>query len=171
MSGITDSYANDKRVLTATFPTQGGATLAARHLQEMEKEGLLDVENTVTINKSAADKIDFHEYTGGDARKGAGIGALVGGVVGLIFPPSILATTALGAAVGGMTGAMRGDKFDSAEIKALAEDLQPGQSMLVTVVDPKWTTEVEAALAEMPAKYGWAVLPKAVVEELLRLGR
>ena len=41
MSGITESYANDKKVLTATFPTQGGATLAAKRLAEMEKEGLI----------------------------------------------------------------------------------------------------------------------------------
>ena len=171
MSGITESYASDKKVLTATFPTQGGATLAAKKLAEMEKEGLLDVDNTVTINKSAWDKVEFHEYTGGSAKKGAGIGALVGGVVGLIFPPSILATTALGAAVGAMTGSMRGEAFDSKEIKALADDLQPGQSMLVTLVDPQWQDEVEAAMAEMPAKYGWAVLPKAVIEELMRIGR
>lgn len=169
MSGLTDSYATDKQVLTATFSSQGGATLAAKKLQEMEKEGLLDVDNTVTINKSMGDKVEFHDYGDGSGKKGAGIGALVGGVVGLIFPPSILATTALGAAIGGMTGVMRGAKFDSAEIKAMADDLQPGQSMLVTVVDPQWKDEVEAALAEMTPKFGWAVLPKAVIEELLRL--
>lgn len=167
MSGVTESSATDKQILTATFSSQGGATLAAKKLQEMEKEGLLDVENTVTINKNAWDKVDFHEYSDGSGKKGAGIGALVGGVVGLIFPPSLLATTALGAAVGGMTGIMRGTKFDSKEIKAMADDLKPGQSMLVTVVDPRWKDEVEAALQEMTSQFGWTVLPKAVVAELL----
>ena len=86
MPGVTDSHADDKKVLTATFPTQGGANLAVKKLQDLEKQGLLDVDNTITVNKNAWDKIDVHETTGGSGRKDAGIGALVGGVLGVIFP-------------------------------------------------------------------------------------
>jgi len=166
MSGVTDTYADDKKVLTATFPTQGGANLAVKKLQELEKRGLLDVENTITVNKNALDKIDIHETTGDSGRKGAGIGALVGGVLGLIFPPSILATTALGAAVGGMTGVLRGSNFDESEIKAMGEALQPGQSMLVAIVEPQWQDEVDAALDGMANKIGWAVMSAAQAKAL-----
>jgi len=166
MSGVTDSYADDKKVLTATFPTQGGANLAVKKLQELEKQGLLDVENTITVNKNALDMIDVHETTGDSGRKGAGIGALVGGVLGLIFPPSILASTALGAAAGGMTGVLRGSNFDESEIKAMADELQPGQSMLVAIVEPQWQDEVDAALESMANKIGWAVLSAAQVKAL-----
>ena len=166
MSGVTDSYADDKKVLTATFPTQGGANLAVKTLQELGKQGLLDVENTITVNKNALDMIDVHETTGDSGRKGAGIGALVGGVLGLIFPPSILASTALGAAAGGMTGVLRGSNFDEAEIKAMADELQPGQSMLVAIVEPQWQDEVDAAFDGMANKIGWAVLSAAQVKAL-----
>jgi uncharacterized membrane protein len=170
-SGVTETYATDKRVLTATFPTQGGANLAVKKLQELEKEGLLDVENTITVNKNAWDKIDVHQTTGDSGKKGAGIGALVGGVVGLIFPPSILATTALGAAVGGMTGVLRGSKFDDAEVKAIADSLEPGQSMLVAVVDPQWQDEVQAAIADMANRIAWARMSaeqaRALIEQRL----
>lgn len=165
-SGVTDSYANDKQVLTATFPTQGGANLAVKKLQELEKQGLLDVENTITVNKNAWDKIDVHETTDGSGKQGAKIGALVGGVVGLIFPPSILATTALGAAVGGMTGVLRGSKFDETDIKTMADELQPGQSMLVAIVDPQWQDEVQTALDGMTSRIGWAMMTAAQVRAL-----
>lgn len=168
MSGVTDTYHDDKMVLTATFPMQGGATLAVKKLQELEKQGLLDVENTITVNKNPWDKIDVHETTGDSGRKGAGIGALVGGVVGLLFPPSILATTALGAAVGGMTGVLRGSNFDEADIKAIADELQPGQSMLVAVVEPKWQAEVAAALEGMTNKIGWAKMSAAAANALVQ---
>jgi hypothetical protein len=95
----------DRKVLTATFDTLGGANLAVKKLQEMEKKDLLDVDNTITVSKNAWDKLDVHQTTGDSARHGAKVGAIVGAVAGLIFPPSILATTALGAAIGGMTGA------------------------------------------------------------------
>jgi uncharacterized membrane protein len=166
MLGVTDSYADDKKVLTATFPTQGGANLAVKTLQELEKQGLLDVENTITVNKNALDQIDVHETTGDSGRKGAGIGALVGGVLGLIFPPSILATTALGAAIGGMTGVLRGSNFDESEIKAMADSLQPGQSMLIAIVEPQWQDEVDAALDGMANKIGWAVMSAAQAKAL-----
>ena len=166
MPGVTDSYRDDKRVLTATFPTQGGANLAVKQLQELEKHGLLDVENTITVNKNAWDKIDVHETTGNSARHDAGIGALVGGVLGLIFPPSILATTALGAAVGGMTGVLRGSNFDESDIKEMGEALQPGESMLVAIVEPQWQDEVDAALEGMANKIGWAVMSAAQAKAL-----
>ncbi len=169
MSGVTDSYATDKQVLTATFPTQGGANLAVKKLNELEKEGLLDVENTLTINKNAWDKIDVHQTTGDSGKKGAGIGALVGGVVGLIFPPSILATTALGAAVGGMTGVLRGTQFNADEIKAMADTLEPGQSMLVAIVDPQWQDEVQAAIDDMATRTNWVLMTAVQVAALLGL--
>lgn len=166
-SGVTDTYWEDKKVLTATFPTQGGANLAVKKLMELEKQGLLDVENTITVNKNALDKIDVHETTGDSGKKGAGIGALVGAVAGVIFPPSILATTALGAAIGGMTGVLRGSHFDETEIKTMADKLEPGQSMLVAIVDPQWRDEVQAALDGVASKIGWADMSAAQIKALM----
>src|SRR3954466_4771284 len=156
MASANVETSGDKKVLTATFDTLGGANLAVNKLQELEKEGLLDVNNTITVSKNAWDKIDVHETTGDSGKTGAGIGALVGGIVGMIFPPSILATTGLGAAVGGMTGVMRAAEIDDSDIKAMADQLQPGQSMLIGVVEPQWQDEIEAALNGVANKVGWA---------------
>jgi uncharacterized membrane protein len=153
-----------KKVLTATFDTLGGANLAVNKLQELEKKDLLDVEDTLTVSKNVGDRIDVHETTGDSAKKGAGIGALVGAVVGLIFPPSILATTALGAAVGGMTGVLRDSTFDDSYVKAMGEALQPGQSMLIAVVDPQWEDEIQAALDGLATKIGWTAMDQDAVK-------
>jgi len=168
MSGVTDTYHEDPLVLTATFPLLGGANLAVQKLQDLEKQGLLDVNNTITVSKNAWDKIDVNQTTGDSGRKGAGIGAVVGGVMGLIFPPSLLATTALGAAVGGMTGVLRGSAFDEADVKAMADDLEPGQSMVIAIVEPQWQDEVAAALDGLATKIGWTVMSKATANELAR---
>jgi uncharacterized membrane protein len=155
--------AGDKRVLTATFDSLGGANLAVQKLEELEKQGLLDVENTMAVSKNAWGKIDVKETTGDSAKKGAGVGALVGGVLGLIFPPSILASTALGATIGAMTGVLRGTNFDPQDIQTMADQLQPGQSMLVAIIDPQWQDEVQAALDGVATKIGWAVMDQATV--------
>src|SRR3954452_23707564 len=170
MASANVETSGDKKVLTATFDTLGGANLAVNKLQKLEKRGLLDVNNTITVSKNAWDKIDVNQTTGDSSRKGAGIGAVVGGVIGLIFPPSLLATTALGAAVGGMTGVLRGSAFDEADVKAVADDLQPGQSMLIAIVEPKWQDEVTAALDGLATKIGWTVMSAATANALARQG-
>lgn len=163
MSNVSATPAGDKRVVTATFDTLGGANLAVQKLQGLEKQGLLDVENTVAVSKNAWDKVDFKETSDMSTGQGARIGALVGGVIGLIFPPSILATAALGGAVGAMTAKLRDTGFDDNDIKAMAEGMAPGTSMLVAVVEPQWQDEVEAALNGVATRIGWAVMDQAAV--------
>ena len=87
-------------------------------------------------------------------------------MIGLIFPPSILATMALGAAVGGMSGELRGSGFDEADVKAMADELQPGQSMVIAIVEPQWQDEVTAALDGMANKIGWTVMSAATANAL-----
>ena len=70
MSGVTETYHEDPKVLSATFPTLGGANLAVQKLQELEKQGLLDVDNTITVSKNAWDKIDVNQTTGDSGRRG-----------------------------------------------------------------------------------------------------
>lgn len=164
MPTVDVETSGDMRVLTATFDSLGGANLAVNKLQELENKDLLDVENTMTVSKNAWGEIDIKETTGDSARKGAGVGALVGSVLGLIFPPSVLASTGLGAAVGAMTGVLRGSHFDSADIQAMADQLQPGQSMLVAIVEPQWQDEVQAALDGLATRIGWAVMDQATAK-------
>jgi uncharacterized membrane protein len=170
MSGVTRTYHDDKKVLTATFNTLDGATLALQALQEAEQQGLLDVENTVTVAKSAEGKLDLPRTPVDSGGKGARVGALVGGVMGLVFPPAILATTALGAAVGGMTGRLRGANAEFAKIKTMADGLQPGQSMLIAIVDPDWQDEVHAAVEGTATGIGWTEMSAATATALAQPG-
>ena len=164
--GITDSDAGDKRVLVASFETLGGANLAVEKLHKMEKAGLLDVENTVAVSKNAWDKLDVKQAGDVSTGEGAKIGALVGGVVGLIFPPSLLASAALGAAIGGITAKLRGEQLSGDDIKAMAESMAPGTSLLVAVMEPQWADEVEAALVPDAVRISWATMNEAAVREL-----
>lgn len=165
-SGMTESYQGDKRVLVASFDTLGGANLAVGEMHRMEKAGLLDVENTVTISKNAWDKLDVKQVGDVSTGQGAKVGAIVGGVVGLIFPPSLLASAALGAGIGAIAAKLRGDQLSGDDIKAMAEGMEPGTSLLVAVVEPQWADEVETALKDRAVKIQWALLNEAAVKQL-----
>jgi len=65
-------------------------------------------------------------------RHGAWGGAAVGALIGLLFPPAIIATTAAGAAIGGVSGHLwRG--MSRADVKELGELIDDGQAALVIV--------------------------------------
>jgi uncharacterized membrane protein len=153
------------RVLVASFDTLGGANLAAKTLQGMEQEGLLDVDNTVTAIKNATGQVDIKDFSDVSVGDGAKLGALVGGAIGLLFPPSILASAALGGLVGGITAKLRASGFDAAAVQEMAESLEPGASMLVTVVAPQWTEQAEAALAGAAHRIAWVEMEPAAPGE------
>jgi len=165
-TGVTQTFATDKRVLVASFDTLGGANLAVEKLEQMEKSGLLDVANAVTVSKNAEGKLDVKQVGDVSTGQGAKIGAVVGGVIGLLFPPSLLATTAIGAALGGMTAKLRSDHGDADNIKAMAESLEPGASMLVAVVEPQWADELEEALSPDAVGISWANIDEATLKKL-----
>jgi uncharacterized membrane protein len=77
-------------------------------------------------------------------RHGAWGGAAVGALVGILFPPSIIATAAIGAAVGGVGGHLwRG--MSRADVKEFGELIDDGQAALVIVGESTLEQAVDKA--------------------------
>jgi len=77
-------------------------------------------------------------------RHGAWGGAAVGAVLGLLFPPAIIGTAAVGAAVGGISGHLwRG--MSRHDIKEFGEVIDEGTAALVVVGDSKIEQAVDKA--------------------------
>jgi uncharacterized membrane protein len=77
-------------------------------------------------------------------RHGAWGGAAVGAVVGILFPPSLIAGAVVGAAVGGVGGHLwRG--MSRADVKEFGDIIDDGQAALVIVGESKLQQAVEKA--------------------------
>ena len=107
---------------------------------------MIKLDGLVLVSRRSDGKIhvddNFHT-----AAKGMAWGAVGGAVVGLIFPPAVLAGAAAGAAVGlGVGGLMsHGEKK---EIKADVEDTLPlNSSGIVAMFEDQWATDVDKALS------------------------
>jgi len=71
-------------------------------------------------------------------------GAAVGAVVGILFPPSIIGTALVGAAVGGVGGHLwRG--MSRSDVKELGDVIDDGQAALVIVGESKLEQALEKA--------------------------
>ncbi len=145
-------------VVVAAFDSEKGAEDALHALKEIRKEGLIDIENAAVLWKDDKGKLRFKETADMRGGRGAVVGGVVGGVVGLIFPPSMLATAAVGAAIGGLSARLRDSGFPDERLRQVGEGLKPNTSALIAVIDHVWVLQVEEELR----KYGADVITEAV---------
>ena len=115
-------------------------------IKQAASDDVIKVDGLVLVSRDAEGKInvddDFHT-----ARKGAKWGAVGGAVIGLIFPPSLLAGAAVGAGAGLGIGALKSHR-EKAAIKADVEDaLPPNSSGIVALFEEVWVADVDKALS------------------------
>src|SRR3954462_3151216 len=115
-------------------------------LKQAASDDVIKVDGLVLVSRGSDGKInvedDFHT-----ARKGAAWGAVGGAVIGLIFPPSLLAGAAVGAGAGLGIGGLKSHR-EKKEIKADVEDaLPPDSSGIGALFEATWVTDVDKTLS------------------------
>ncbi len=149
--------------------TEAGEVLA--RLKQMDKDGAVDiVDAAVMVRTEDGRKVKINETAEFTAKKGGLRGAIAGGVLGIIFPPSILAMGAIGAAAGAALGHFTDQGFDNNLLKEIGENLPPGGSCIVAVVEEKWVTQLSTALEGYLdlARYGMDAEAAARLTESLK---
>jgi uncharacterized membrane protein len=154
-------------VVVAEFQEEKDAELAFKNLKAERKEKALTIQDAAIIRKAADGKLHVKETADSGAGKGAGIGLLAGGAIGLISGPiGLIAWGAAGALAGGVAAKLRDSGIKHAELSKIGEELQPGSSGLVVVFDPKWTTLVEQELTATGAKVSTTGIAAEIAEQL-----
>jgi uncharacterized membrane protein len=84
-------------------------------------------------------------------RHGAWGGAGVGALVGILFPPSIIGSALVGAAIGGVSGHLwKG--MSRADVKEFGEAIDAGEAALVIVAETTLATAIEKAATKSHKK-------------------
>ena len=126
---------NPVQVFIATFETEDEAGDTLRDLRAMDREGSIQLLDAAVVVRGADGKVRFEETADPSGKKWAKRGAIAGGLVGLIFPPSIIASAAIGAAGGGVWGKIRDKGFKDSDLRSLGDSLQPGSSAILAVAE------------------------------------
>src|SRR5688500_14066930 len=133
-------------LLAASFSDQYTAKQCLDQLKRMEKDGTIDVLDAAVLVKQADGKLKINEVEELTPKKGRRRGAIVGGIVGAIFPPSILVSAVVGAVAGGALGRFTDQGMKNEELKTLGEELKPGQSAIIALVEDKWSEQFTRAI-------------------------
>jgi uncharacterized membrane protein len=116
-------------------------------IKQLARDKIITVDGLVLVSRADDGTISVKDNAN-DVGRGAAIGAIGGAVIGLIFPPALLASAAVGAGIGAGTGAIL-DHQQKKEIKADVEEvLPPGSSGIVALFEERWVTDVEKALSK-----------------------
>jgi uncharacterized membrane protein len=123
-----------------TYPSEAAARADYDVVKELHLAGAVGTYDAAVVTKDQHGKVHANKDEMA-TRHGAWGGAAAGAVVGILFPPSIIATAIVGAAVGGVSGHLwRG--MSRTDVKEFGEVIDEGEAALVIVGE----TTLQAAL-------------------------
>src|SRR5436190_7301601 len=131
----------------AAYGTEDGAADALKDFQAAHRAGAIDLIDAAVIVHRADDKVTFEETADPSGKTWAKRGAVAGGLVGLIFPPSIIASAAVAGAAGGIWGKIRDKGFKDEELKEIGTSLPPGSSAIIAIAEDRVVAQLERGLA------------------------
>jgi uncharacterized membrane protein len=133
-------------VFVAAFGSEDGAGEALKDFKAADREGAIDLIDAAEVVHRADGKVHFKETADPSGKKWAKRGAIAGGLVGLIFPPSIIAGAAVGAAGGGIWGKVRDKGIPDEELRRIGESIPEGSSAIIAIAEDRMVQRLEGAL-------------------------
>jgi uncharacterized membrane protein len=131
-----------------SYPTEAAARSDYAVVKDLHSLGGIGSYDAAVVTKDGSGKVHVNKDEMA-TRHGAWGGVAAGALVGVLFPPSIIATAIVGGAVGGVSGHLwRG--MSRSDVKAFGELIDDGEAVLVVVGE----LTIEAALnkAELKAE-------------------
>ena len=134
-------------VLAAEFANPDAARAAYMALLDAEIRGAIKIDGVLAVHADGAGQIHIDKLTEHSTKTGVKWGAAAGLVVGVLFPPAIIASTVAWGIVGGSLGKLRNMHHRSQVADQLQGAIGPNNSGIIALVH---ATDVERVRAEIP---------------------
>jgi uncharacterized membrane protein len=138
--------AKDLRVIASIYPDQEHANTILDTLNKMHSASNITLVDAALVTKDADGTVHIQETKEVTTGKGAKRGAIVAGIFGLIYPPSLIVSVLAGGGIGGLWGKLRDTGIKTGDMKEIAENLKPGQIALIALAEPPSVPPIERAM-------------------------
>lgn len=152
------------QVVVLGFGEEQGAETMLDYLGEMQKEGLIELEDAVIASRGPGTNVDIrqmHSKTGKFALRGSGIGLLAGLLLG-----GPIGGLIGGAAIGGITGALKDHGLDDSFVEEVSGWVRPNTSALFLLIEEARGEEVLPRLQSLNARVLTTTLPEEAEKRL-----
>ena len=130
-------------IYIGTYPSEAAARADYDVVKDLHAAGAVGTYDAAVVTKDDGGKVHVNKDEMA-TRHGAWGGAAVGAVVGILFPPSLIAGAVVGAAAGGVGGHLwRG--MSRADVKEFGDIIDDGQAALVIVGESKVEQAIDKA--------------------------
>jgi uncharacterized membrane protein len=130
-------------IFIGTYPDEAAARADYNVVKELHAAGAVGTYDASVVTKDDAGKVHVNKDEMA-TRHGAWGGAAAGALVGILFPPAIIGTAVVGAAVGGVGGHLwRG--MSRSDVKEFGDIIDQGQAALLIVGESKVQQAIDKA--------------------------
>jgi uncharacterized membrane protein len=126
-------------LLIATYPNKDAAEADYKSIWMLHHQGHVGTYDAAVVTRDDEGKVHIHKREK-PTQHGAWTGIGVGAVVGLVFPPALIATAAAGGLAGGLIAHLE-KGMSRKQVKEIGEHLESGQAALV-VIGPELLKDV-----------------------------
>ncbi len=131
-------------IYVATYADEATAREDYQVVKDLHAGGLVGAYDAAVVTKDANGRV--HENKDETAtRHGAWWGIAAGAAVGVLFPPSVLGTAAVGGVIGGVSGHLA-KGMSRSRAKELGDFIDPGQAGLIVVGETKIEQAIQKAV-------------------------
>jgi uncharacterized membrane protein len=138
-------------LIVADFADPAIAYEAYEALKSVEDGRTVAIEGVVVVKREADGKLEVQQATDHSTKSGLKWGIVGGIALGVIFPPSVLGSTAVLAGAGAATGKIRQLHHRSELADELENSIAPGHSGILALVSDPGVVEIREALARADA--------------------
>lgn len=130
----------DLFIFLGAYNTEGDARSDYDLIKDLHAEGVVGTYDAAVVTKDAEGKVHVSKDEL-PTRHGAWTGVAAGAVLGIIFPPSIIGSAAVGGVAGGVIGHLwRG--MSRKDVAELGDALDSGQAALIVVGEDKISEQI-----------------------------
>ena len=133
-------------VFIASYGNVNDALMDYTAVQQLYHDGVIDTYDGAVVEKDADGNVHVSKHEK-PTQKGAWTGIAVGAVVGVLFPPSIIASASVGGVAGGVIGHVW-HGMSRSDMKDLGEELDAGTAALVVVGKSSLADKIAKATAK-----------------------
>jgi len=155
-------------LVARVFDNPEQADEALRFVQDLQRQRAIKLRNAAVVVKDKDGETRIKDARDVEAGHGRIAGAIAGGLVGLVAGPvGVIVGALVGAGAGGLAAKWIDMGFSDKFLNGLQEQMVPGSSALVIVVEEQWAATLSDSLSDLKGIVFRQELSDGMVQKLM----